>query len=89
MSFFFHHTDTGQIFFSLPLIAGNINRTSGHRCADFQTANFLHGSKLNVRFLLFTPSSPSCGELILANDGIKSSSFNSSLETKIIIHGFR
>lgn len=69
--------------------AGNINRTSGHRCADFQTANFLHGSKLNVRFLLFTPSSPSCGELILANDGIKSSSFNSSLETKIIIHGFR
>ncbi|NXJ09615.1 PLA1A Phospholipase, partial [Odontophorus gujanensis] len=58
-------------------------------CADFQTANFLHGSKLNVQFLLFTSSSPSCGELILADDSIKDSSFNSSLETKIIIHGFR
>ncbi|NWZ32847.1 PLA1A Phospholipase, partial [Asarcornis scutulata] len=58
-------------------------------CADFQRANFLHGSKLNVQFLLFTPSNPSCGELILADDGIEDTSFNSSLETKIIIHGFR
>ncbi|NXL94755.1 PLA1A Phospholipase, partial [Alectura lathami] len=58
-------------------------------CADFQRANLLHGSKLNVQFLLFTSSSPSCGELILADDDIKNSSFNSSLETKIIIHGFR
>ncbi|NXV77232.1 PLA1A Phospholipase, partial [Atlantisia rogersi] len=59
-------------------------------CTDFQTAHFLRGSKLKVQFLLFTSSSPSCGELILANDdGIENSSFNSSLETKIIIHGFR
>ncbi|XP_040427613.1 phospholipase A1 member A isoform X3 [Cygnus olor] len=69
--------------------AGNTNRTSWHQCADFQTANFLHGSKLNVQFLLFTSSNPSCGELILADDGIEDTSFNSSLETKIIIHGFR
>ncbi|XP_035170660.1 phospholipase A1 member A isoform X1 [Oxyura jamaicensis] len=68
---------------------GNTNRTSWHQCADFQTANFLHGSKLNVQFLLFTSSNPSCGELILADDVIKDTSFNSSLETKIIIHGFR
>ncbi|XP_074716945.1 phospholipase A1 member A isoform X2 [Strix uralensis] len=69
--------------------AGNRDRLSGHHCTDFQTANFLRGSKLKVQFLLFTSSSPSCGELILADDGIKNGSFNSSLETKIIIHGFR
>ncbi|XP_027509408.1 phospholipase A1 member A isoform X2 [Corapipo altera] len=69
--------------------AGNTDRLSGHHCTDFQTANFLRGSKLKVQFLLFTSSSPSCGELILADDGIKNGSFNSSLETKIIIHGFR
>ncbi|XP_051471260.1 phospholipase A1 member A isoform X3 [Apus apus] len=69
--------------------AGSTDRLSGHQCTDFQTANFLRGSKLKVQFLLFTHSSPSCGELILADDGIKNCSFNSSLETKIIIHGFR
>ncbi|XP_069723143.1 phospholipase A1 member A isoform X3 [Phaenicophaeus curvirostris] len=69
--------------------AGNTDRVSRRNCTDFQTANFLRGSKLKVQFLLFTSSSPSCGELILADDGIKNSSFNSSLETKIIIHGFR
>ncbi|NXW61566.1 PLA1A Phospholipase, partial [Eurystomus gularis] len=58
-------------------------------CTDFQTANFLQGSKLKVQFLLFTSSSPSCGELISADDDIKNCSFNSSLETKIIIHGYR
>ncbi|XP_053937871.1 phospholipase A1 member A isoform X2 [Cuculus canorus] len=69
--------------------AGNTDRVLGRNCTDFQTANFLRGSKLKVQFLLFTSSSPSCGELVLADDGIKNSSFNSSLETKIIIHGFR
>ncbi|NXT24104.1 PLA1A Phospholipase, partial [Syrrhaptes paradoxus] len=58
-------------------------------CTDFQTANLLRGSKLKVQFLLFTSSSPSCAELVLSGNGIKNSSFNSSLETKIIIHGFR
>ncbi|NXA52147.1 PLA1A Phospholipase, partial [Nothocercus julius] len=58
-------------------------------CTDFQRANFLRGSKLKVQFLLFSSSRPSCGELIFADDGIRNSSFNSSLETKIIIHGFR
>ncbi|XP_065532172.1 phospholipase A1 member A isoform X3 [Lathamus discolor] len=69
--------------------AGNTDKLSGHHCTDFQTANFLRGSKLKVQFLLFTSSNPSCGELILADDGIKNCSFNSSLDTKIIIHGFR
>ncbi|KAM6097528.1 phospholipase A1 member A isoform 2-T2 [Chlamydotis macqueenii] len=69
--------------------AGNIDRLSGHHCTDFQTASFLQGRKLKIQFLLFTSSSPNCGELILTDDDIKNSSFNSSLETKIIIHGFR
>ncbi|XP_009939909.1 phospholipase A1 member A isoform X1 [Opisthocomus hoazin] len=69
--------------------AGNTDRLSKHNCTDFQTAHFLRGHKLKVQFLLFTSTSPSCGELILADNGIKNSSFNSSLETKIIIHGFR
>ncbi|XP_010292003.1 PREDICTED: phospholipase A1 member A [Phaethon lepturus] len=82
------------IVLAVPLLlssaqTGNTDRLSGHHCTDFQTANFLRGSKLKVQFLLFTSSSPSCGKLILADDGIKNSSFNSSLETKIIIHGFR
>ncbi|NXY82045.1 PLA1A Phospholipase, partial [Alcedo cyanopectus] len=58
-------------------------------CTDFHTANVLRGSKLKVQFLLFTSSSPSCGELILADNGIQNDNFNNSLETKIIIHGFR
>ncbi|XP_052649953.1 phospholipase A1 member A isoform X2 [Harpia harpyja] len=69
--------------------AGSTDRLSRHHCTDFQTANFLRGSKLKVQFLLFTSSRPSCGELILADDSIENYSFNSSLETKIIIHGFR
>ncbi|XP_071416197.1 phospholipase A1 member A isoform X2 [Pithys albifrons albifrons] len=73
----------------LLLSSAQTDRLSEHHCTDFQTANFLRGSKLKVQFLLFTSSSPSCGELILADDGIKNCSFNSSLETKIIIHGFR
>ncbi|KAM9565580.1 phospholipase A1 member A isoform 4-T6 [Guaruba guarouba] len=69
--------------------AGNTDKLSAHHCTDFQTANFLRGRKLKVQFLLFTSSNPSCGELILSDDGIKNCSFNSSLDTKIIIHGFR
>uniref|UniRef100_A0A8C3FBA1 Phospholipase A1 member A n=1 Tax=Chrysemys picta bellii TaxID=8478 RepID=A0A8C3FBA1_CHRPI len=57
-------------------------------CSDFQTASFLQGMKLKVQFLLFTSSNPSCGQLISPGDGIKNSSFNTSLDTKIIIHGF-
>ncbi|XP_064919622.1 phospholipase A1 member A isoform X2 [Columba livia] len=69
--------------------AGNRDRLSGHHCTDFQTANFLRGSKLKVQFILFTSASPNCGELILIDDDIQNSTFNTSLETKIIIHGFR
>ncbi|XP_039573917.1 phospholipase A1 member A isoform X3 [Passer montanus] len=68
---------------------GNTDRLSEHHCTDFQRASFLRGRKLQVQFLLFTSLSPSCGELISADDGIENYSFNSSLETKIIIHGFR
>ncbi|XP_053791685.1 phospholipase A1 member A isoform X4 [Vidua chalybeata] len=69
--------------------SGNTDRLTEHHCMDFQRASFLGGRKLKVQFLLFTSLSPSCGELISADDGIKNCGFNSSLETKIIIHGFR
>ncbi|KAH1186245.1 hypothetical protein KIL84_018994 [Mauremys mutica] len=58
-------------------------------CSDFQTASFLQSTKLKVQFLLFTSSNPSCGQLISLGDDIKNSNFNTSLDTKIIIHGFR
>uniref|UniRef100_A0A8D0HLF3 Phospholipase A1 member A n=1 Tax=Sphenodon punctatus TaxID=8508 RepID=A0A8D0HLF3_SPHPU len=58
-------------------------------CSDFQTARFLRGSKLKIQFLLFGSSNASCGQLALTNEDVRNSSFNTSLDTKIIIHGFR
>ncbi|XP_053899214.1 phospholipase A1 member A isoform X1 [Malaclemys terrapin pileata] len=68
--------------------AGHETYVPAQPCSDFQTASFLQGMKLKVQFLLFTSSNPSCGQLISLGDGIKNSSFNTSLDTKIIIHGF-
>ncbi|XP_034644616.1 phospholipase A1 member A [Trachemys scripta elegans] len=68
--------------------AGHETYVPAQPCSDFQTASFLQGMKLKVQFLLFTSSNPSCGQLISLGDGIKNSSFNISLDTKIIIHGF-
>ncbi|KAH0628678.1 hypothetical protein JD844_010096, partial [Phrynosoma platyrhinos] len=58
-------------------------------CTDFQLASFLRGTNLKVQFLLFPPSNPRCGQLISVSEAIQNSSFNTSLGTKIIIHGFR
>ncbi|XP_058151754.1 phospholipase A1 member A isoform X2 [Dasypus novemcinctus] len=58
-------------------------------CTDFQNANFLGGTNLKVQFLLFTPSDPSCGQLVEESSDIQSSGFNATLGTKLIIHGFR
>uniref|UniRef100_K7FHG2 Phospholipase A1 member A n=1 Tax=Pelodiscus sinensis TaxID=13735 RepID=K7FHG2_PELSI len=58
-------------------------------CSDFQKASFLQVTKLKVQFLLFTSSNSSCGQLISVGDDLKNSNFNTSLDTKIIIHGFR
>ncbi|XP_020841534.2 phospholipase A1 member A [Phascolarctos cinereus] len=72
------------------------SKGSGHelplvhqKCSDFQNANFLRGTNLNVQFLLFTPLDPSCGKLVRESSDLQNFGFNTSLETKLIIHGFR
>ncbi|XP_077335715.1 phospholipase A1 member A [Lithobates pipiens] len=47
--------------------------------------------ELEVQFLLYTPHNPTCAQVIHINQSgsIESSTFNASLDTKIIIHGFR
>ncbi|XP_060054291.1 phospholipase A1 member A isoform X3 [Erinaceus europaeus] len=59
------------------------------KCTDFQKANLLRGTNLKVQFLLFTPSNPSCGQLLEESSDIQNSGFNATLGTKLIIHGFR
>ncbi|XP_040195149.1 phospholipase A1 member A [Rana temporaria] len=60
-------------------------------CGAFQTSGFFQDHKLEVQFLLYTPRNPTCAQVIHINQSgsIKSSMFNTSLDTKIIIHGFR
>ncbi|XP_051841294.1 phospholipase A1 member A [Antechinus flavipes] len=59
------------------------------KCTDYQNANFLWGTNLKVQFLLFTPLDPGCGKLVRESSDLQNSGFNTSLETKLIIHGFR
>ncbi|GAB1300269.1 Phospholipase A1 member A [Apodemus speciosus] len=66
----------------------NTPPTTQPKCTDFQSANLLRGTNLKVQFLLFTPSDPSCGQLVEEGSDIQNSEFNASLGTKIIIHGF-
>uniref|UniRef100_A0A8C5KMG8 Phospholipase A1 member A n=1 Tax=Jaculus jaculus TaxID=51337 RepID=A0A8C5KMG8_JACJA len=70
--------------------------SSGHappaaqpKCTDFQNASLLWGTNLKVQFLFFSPSDPSCGQLLGKLSDIQNSEFNATLGTKIIIHGFR
>ncbi|KAM9319612.1 phospholipase A1 member A [Gastrophryne carolinensis] len=60
-------------------------------CATFQTSGFFQEHKLQIQILLYTPHNPTCGQLVRFNQsgGISTSVFNASLDTKIIIHGFR
>ncbi|XP_077335714.1 phospholipase A1 member A-like isoform X2 [Lithobates pipiens] len=60
-------------------------------CGAFQTSGFFQDHKLEVQFLLYTPRNPTCAQVIHINQSgnIESSTFNASLDTKIIIHGFR
>lgn len=63
--------------------------TTQPTCTDFQNANLLRGTNLQVQFLLFTPSDPDCGQLVEESRDIQNSGFNATLGTKVIIHGFR
>ncbi|XP_058030210.1 phospholipase A1 member A isoform X3 [Ahaetulla prasina] len=65
------------------------NIMKNQECADFQSAHLLWGTNLQVRFLLFPFSNPSCGRLLSQQEDIQEVGFNASLGTKIIIHGFR
>lgn len=60
-------------------------------CGAFQTSGFFQDHKLEVQFLLYTPRNPTCAQAIHIDPAgsIESSMFNASLDTKIIIHGFR
>ncbi|KAM5127008.1 phospholipase A1 member A-like, partial [Mantella aurantiaca] len=60
-------------------------------CGSFQTSGIFQDNKLQVQFLLYTPSNPSCAQYIHVNQSgsIEGSAFNASLATAIIIHGFR
>uniref|UniRef100_A0A8C9A035 Phospholipase A1 member A n=1 Tax=Prolemur simus TaxID=1328070 RepID=A0A8C9A035_PROSS len=69
--------------------SGDAPRTPQPNCTDFQNARLLQGTHLNVRFLLFTPSDPGCGQLLEESSDIQNSGFNATLGTKLIIHGFR
>ncbi|XP_053151863.1 phospholipase A1 member A isoform X2 [Hemicordylus capensis] len=77
-----------QLFF-LIVAAESKGLLGSQQCAEFQSASLLRGTSLRVQFLLFTSSDPSCGQLLSISDDIRNSSFNASLGTKIIIHGFR
>lgn len=73
----------------LHLISGSENITRSQACTDFQSASLLRGSSLKVQFLLFSSSNPSCGQLLSTREDLQNSTFNATLGTKVIIHGFR
>ncbi|XP_074220206.1 phospholipase A1 member A isoform X4 [Camelus bactrianus] len=68
---------------------GDVPPTPQTKCTDFQNANLLRGTSLRVQFLLFTTSDPSCGQLVEESSDIQNTGFNATLETKLVIHGFR
>ncbi|XP_043927428.1 phospholipase A1 member A [Protopterus annectens] len=51
--------------------------------------DYLRGSKHEIQFLLFTRENPECGQIFNDQAEILNSTFNSTLGTKFIIHGFR
>ncbi|XP_072820546.1 phospholipase A1 member A isoform X3 [Vicugna pacos] len=70
-------------------VDGDVLPTPQTKCTDFQNANLLRGTSLRVQFLLFTTSDPSCGQLVEESSDIQNTGFNATLETKLVIHGFR
>ncbi|XP_073433063.1 phospholipase A1 member A isoform X1 [Dendrobates tinctorius] len=73
------------------MISSVISHITPPKCAEFQTSGFFRDNTLHTQFLLFTPRNQKCAELIQANEtqGIEKSAFNASLDTKVLIHGFR
>ncbi|XP_073524827.1 phospholipase A1 member A [Phyllobates terribilis] len=73
------------------MISSVISHIAPLKCAEFQTSGFFRDNSLQTQFLLLTPRNPKCAELIQANETqrIENSAFNASLDTKVLIHGFR
>ncbi|XP_035629717.1 phospholipase A1 member A-like isoform X4 [Oncorhynchus keta] len=80
-------------FYITSTVAGE-DEESRSECADFNNTTWLEyrqqGSKLQVQYLLLTRKNTDCASLFsqesLSNNN---SYFNSSLPTKIIVHGYR
>ncbi|KAM4045851.1 phospholipase A1 member A [Anomaloglossus baeobatrachus] len=73
------------------VISSVISHVASSDCAKFQTSGFFRDNNLRTQFLLFTPRNPKCAKLIQVNEtqSIETSTFNATLDTKILIHGFR
>ncbi|CAN2387715.1 phospholipase A1 member A [Pristimantis euphronides] len=73
------------------VIAHTSSSPNLHDCVEFQTSGIFKDNILQTQFLLFTPRNLKCAELIQVNDtqSIENSAFNATLDTKVIIHGFR
>lgn len=70
--------------------------TSNNKCADFNNTTWLeyrHGTKLQVQYLLLTRQNANCASLFsqdcLNHTQKHTAYFNSSLPTKVIVHGYR
>ncbi|XP_040278756.1 phospholipase A1 member A isoform X2 [Bufo bufo] len=75
----------------IPTVISHITPPVLHNCAVFQTSGIFQDNNLQAQFLLFTPRNPTCAELIQVNEtqSIENSAFNATLDTKVLIHGFR
>ncbi|KAJ8013083.1 hypothetical protein DPEC_G00049610 [Dallia pectoralis] len=61
-------------------------------CADFHNSTWPYrqqGSKLRMQYLLYTPKTPDCASLFSRDSLSTNTTFNASLPTKIIVHGYR
>nr|XP_046222054.1 phospholipase A1 member A-like isoform X4 [Oncorhynchus gorbuscha] len=80
-------------FYITSTVAGE-DEESRSECADFNNTTWLEyrqqGSKLQVQYLLLTRKNTDCASLFSQESFSNNNSyFNSSLPTKIIVHGYR
>ncbi|XP_034142876.1 phospholipase A1 member A [Esox lucius] len=88
---------TAQTFLSILALyitsAQGKDEAYGSECADFNNKTWLEyrqqGSKLQVQYLLFTRKDTDCASLFSQESLNRNTDFNSSLPTKIIVHGYR